>query len=192
MARTILVAALFSTVALIQAQESSWLDRPLSNWNAAGLSVPRATSNSESVAEIAKRCTVPVLRNTQGEKALADAGWLPFHLFDRQILERDVEIIAGLSGADGMCRPVDFNVFVFVNGRPAGTLSPAVMASRTDSSLAGGLRLSADDAIAADFSRFAKDDPLCCPSRRVTVAYRIDRTAAPPVVVPVSVRATRQ
>ena len=113
-------------------------------------------------------------------------------MFDRQIVQRDVEIVGGLAGADGMCRPLDFNVFVFVNGRLAGTLSPAVMASRTDSSIAGGVRLGADDAIAADFSRFTFEDPLCCPSRRVTVAYRIDRTATPPVVVPVSVRVTRQ
>ena len=135
---------------------------------------------------------MPALQNTAGEKAVADAGWLPFHMFDRQIVQRDVEIVGGLAGADGMCRPVDFNVFVFVGGRLAGTLSPAVMASRTDSSIAGGVRLGADEAIAADFSRFTFEDPLCCPSRRVTVAYRIDRTATPPVVVPVSVRVTRQ
>ena len=91
-----------------------------------------------------------------------------------------------------MCRPADFNVFVFVNGRLAGTLSPDAMVSRTDGSIGGGVRLGPDDTIVADFSRFAREDPLCCPSRRVTVAYRIDRSAKPPVVVPVSVRATRQ
>ena len=45
--------------------------------------------------------------------------------------------------------------------------------------------------ITAEFSRFASTDPLCCPSSRVTVRYRIDRTAAGPVVVPVEVRNTR-
>ena len=90
-------------------------------------------------------------------------------MFDRQIVQRDVEIVGGLAGADGMCRPADFNVFVFVNGRLAGTLSPDAMVSRTDGSIGGGVRLGPDDTIAAEFSRFASDDPLCCPSRRVTV-----------------------
>jgi LppP/LprE lipoprotein len=192
MSKGLLVATLFSTVLFGQAQELSWLDRPLANWNAPVSSLQQATPKNETVAETAKRCTLPLLQSTPGERALADAGWLPFHMFDRQILRRDVEIIAGLTGADGMCRPVGFNVFVFVNGRLAGTLSPGAMASRTDSSIAGGLRLGADDVITAEFSRFTSDDPLCCPSRRVTVAYRIDRTATPPVVVPVSVRTTRQ
>lgn len=177
---------------LAQAPEISWLDRPLSNWNTPGRAMPRATPKHEAISVIAKRCSLPMLRNTTGERAVADAGWLPFHTFDRQIVQRDVEIIGGLAGADGMCRPVDFNVFVFVGGRLAGTLAPTPMASRTDSSIAGGVRLGADDAIAAEFSRFTVADPLCCPSQRVTVAYRIDRTATPPVVVPVSVRATRQ
>jgi len=178
---------------LAQAPAESWLDRPLSNWNSARSAVPgpALAPQDETVPEVAKRCTLPMLRNTPGERALADAGWLPFHVFDRQIVQRDVEVVGGLAGADGMCRPASFNVFVFVNGRLAGTLSPDVMVSRTDGSIGGGVRLGADEAIVADFSRFAREDPLCCPSRRVTVAYRIDRTATPPVVVPVSVRVTR-
>jgi hypothetical protein len=113
-------------------------------------------------------------------------------MFDRQVAQRDVEIVGGLAGVDGMCRPVDFNVFVFVAGRFAGTLSPGDMSSRNDGSIAGGIRLADDDTIAADFARYAESDPLCCPSGRVTVRYRIDRKATPPVVVPVSVQATRR
>ena len=193
MARLITLA-LFLTIGAVFAQtpETSWLDRPLSNWNTPGRAVPRATPKHETIPQITKRCSLPALQKTSGEKELAAAGWLPFHMFDREIVLHDVEIVGGLTGADGMCRPVDFNVFVFVNGRLAGTLSPAVMASRTDSSISGGVRLGADGAIAADFSRYAFEDPLCCPSKRVTVAYRIDRSATPPVVVPVSVRNTRQ
>jgi hypothetical protein len=66
------------------------------------------------------------------------------------------------------------------------------MSSRNDGSIAGGIRLADDDTIAADFARYAESDPLCCPSGRVTVRYRIDRKATPPVVVPVSVQATRR
>lgn len=192
MARVLLVLMLVSTAAFAQAPKPTWLDRPLANWNSPGRPLMRAIPRNGTIAETAKRCSLQVLRNTAGERALADAGWLPFHPFDRQIVQRDVEIVGGMAGADGMCRPIDFNVFVFVNGRPAGTLSPGVMASRTDSSIAGGIRLGGDEAITADFSRFTADDPLCCPSSRVTVAYRIDRTTTLPVVVPVSVRTTRQ
>jgi LppP/LprE lipoprotein len=190
--RTIVLAVLFSAAAFAQAPEQGWLDRALSNWNARGRALPRAIPSGETITEITKRCAdLPLLRTTTGERALADAGWLPFHMFDRQIVQRDVEIVGGLAGVDGMCRAVDFNIFVFVNGRFAGTLSPADMHSRTDGSVAGGIRLAEDDTIAAEFARYAGADPLCCPSGRVTVRYRLDRTVTPPVVVPVSMRATR-
>ncbi len=206
MITAIALALVFTATAFAQAPEPTWLDQPLSNWNKAGRTMARAAPNGETIAEAMTRCVdLRLLRNTPGERALADAGWLPFHMFDRQIAQRDVEIVGGLAGVDGMCRPVDFNVFVFVAGRFAGTLSPGDMSSRNDGSIAGGIRLADDDTIAADFARYAESDPLCCPSGRVTVRYRIDRTAghpnaaaalgapaAPPVVVPVSVRATRR
>ena len=113
-------------------------------------------------------------------------------MFDRQIVQRDVEIVGGLAGADGMCRPTQFNVFVFVKGQLAGVLSPSDMDSRTDGSIGGGIRLAEDETIAAEFARYTGVDPLCCPSGRVTVRYRIDRMASPPVVVPVSIQPTRQ
>ena len=175
-----------------QTPEQSWLDRPLSNWNTPGRAMPRGTPNGETIPEIAKRCTsLQVIRDTPGERMVADAGWLPFHMFDRKIAQRDVEIVGGLAGADGMCRPVEFNVFVFVSGRLAGTLSPSLMDSRSDASIGGAIRLAEDDVISAEFARYAGTDPLCCPSGRVTVRYRIDRSAKSPVVMPVSLRVTR-
>ena len=175
-----------------QAPEAGWLDRPLKNWNVSGRGLPRAMPNGETIAEISKRCAMPPLTSTSGEQALAGGGWLPLHMFDRQIVQRDVEIVGGLAGADGMCRPTQFNVFVFVKGQLAGVLSPSDMDSRTDGSIGGGIRLAEDETIAADFARYTGVDPLCCPSGRVTVRYRIDRTASPPVVVPVSIQPTRQ
>jgi hypothetical protein len=196
MIRAISLALLVTTTAFAQAQtrEPTWLDQPLSNWNKAGRTLsPVLPSTGETIAEAMKRCAdLRMLRNTVGERTLADAGWLPFHPFDLQVAQRDVEIVGGLAGVDGMCRPVDFNVFVFVAGRFAGTLSPGEMSSRNDGSVAGGIRLAEDDTIAAEFARYADSDPLCCPSGRVTVRYRIDRKAVPPVVVPVSVQPTRR
>ena len=193
MTRAVALALLVTTAAFAQAPEPSWLDRPLSNWNKPGRAMPRAVPDGETIAEIMKRCMdMRMLRTTPGERALADAGWLPFHMFDRQIVQRDVEIVGGLAGVDGMCRPIDYNVFVFVNGQLAGTLSPAEMFSRTDGSIGGAIRLAEDDTIAAEFARYAESDPLCCPTGRVTVRYRIDRKATPPVVVPVSAQPTRR
>jgi hypothetical protein len=100
-----------------------------------------------------------------------------------RIMGSDVEIVGGMVGADGMCRPVKYNVFVFVASRFAGVLSPTVMTSRLDSA-SGAVALMAD-AITAQFARYAPTDPLCCPSSRVVVRYRIDN-APGPVVVPIA------
>jgi LppP/LprE lipoprotein len=190
MRTTVAIAALSTTVLAAQATESSWLDRPLANWNSPGNSISRAHTSDETVPEMMARCKLTLLRGTAGERAVADAGWLPFHMFDRTIVQRDVEIVGGMAGVDGMCRPVEFNVFVFVGGTLAGTLSPSEMHSRSDSTIGGAIRL-ADDVIAAEFVRYTRADALCCPSGRVTVRYRIDRKSTPPVVVPVSARVTR-
>jgi hypothetical protein len=192
MIQAIAVLLLLGMSLSAQTPEASWLDRPLKNWNVSGRALPRAVPNGETIAGISKRCAMPSLTGTSGEQALTGAGWLPLHMFDRQIVQRDVEIVGGLAGADGMCRPTQFNVFVFVKGQLAGTLSPSDMDSRTDGSIGGGIRLAEDETIAAEFARYTSVDPLCCPSGRVTVRYRIDRTSSPPVVVPVNSQPTRQ
>ena len=94
-----------------------------------------------------------------------------------------------MAGSDGMCRPTQYNVFVFVDGRFAGTLSPVLMDSRFDGS-SGAVRLPLPN-VTAEFARYTPNDPMCCPSSRVTVRYRIDRTPSGAVVVPVDVRTTR-
>ncbi|RPI50085.1 MAG: LppP/LprE family lipoprotein [Acidobacteria bacterium] len=191
-ASAVTFALLLGGVLLAQTPEPTWLDRPLSNWNVPARALPAAKPADESIAELSARCSyTPLLRTTAGERALVEAGWVPFRMFDRQIVQRDVEIIGGLAGADGMCRPMDFNVFVFVKERFAGTLSPQVMESRSDGSIGGAIRLAEDDRMSAGFARYTDKDALCCPSSHVTVRYRLDRQAMPPVVVPVSIRVTR-
>ena len=59
----------------------------------------------ETIAELAKRCNLPVRRDTPAQRALAEAGWLPYLHVDREIVQRDVEIVGGMAEADGMCRP---------------------------------------------------------------------------------------
>ena len=166
---------------------------------AEGLEQSRRKSSAAPVATggiqegrtgLLQRCKLAVNAKTPSESAIANAGWIPFRLFDREIVRGDVEIVGGMAGADGMCRPAPFNVFVFVGGRFAGTLSPTPMTSRLDGSI-GAARLVEDDLVSAEFVRYGPDDPLCCPSSRVTVRYRIDRAATQPVVTPLDVRKTR-
>jgi hypothetical protein len=188
---TIVVLAMGTLAA--QTPQQMWLDRPLANWNAPGRTMPRAKGFEETTAGIAKRCAFqPGAATTPGEQEVAAAGWLPFHMFDRRIVQGDVEIVGGLAAADGMCRPDMFNVFVFVAGKLAGTLSPEVMRPRSDGSIGGAVRLAGDGTIAAEFARYTEPDPLCCPSTRVTVRYHIDRTSGAPVVVPVAIAPTRR
>ena len=174
-----------------QAPAASWLDTSVStNWNAPGSSVPTAPRMGEAAAAILKRCQMPERRSTIAEQAVGSAGWTPFLIFDRELVNGDIEIIGGLAGADGMCRPMAFNGFVFVGGRFAGTLAPGPMDSRTDGTL-GAVRILDANTVTAEFSRYTDRDALCCPSSRVSVTYRIDRSAKGPLVAPTSSRAIR-
>lgn len=179
-----------ASTASAQAPPASWLDRPLASWNRPGASVPAAPRDrnvNESRESIVARCRLTPPRSTAAERAIDAAGWIPFWNFDQQLVRDDMEIVGGMRGADGMCRPASYNIFVFVGGRFAGMLSPAPMTSRLDSS-SGVVRLQ-PSAIAVEFARYTSSDPLCCPSSHVRVIYRIDRSPSGPVVVPTQVSA---
>jgi hypothetical protein len=195
MARLLIACAAVLSIggaAAAQAPPASWLDRPLVNWNKAGDKVPAppaAPAGSESRSAIVSRCRLTPPHSTAAERAVEAAGWIPFWNFDQQLVRDDVEILGGMGGADGMCRPTDYNLFVFVAGRFAGVLSPTAMGSRLDSS-SGAVRLPLPN-ITADFARYTGTDALCCPSAHVRVTYRIERAAAGPLVVPAEIRSTR-
>jgi hypothetical protein len=171
------------------AQNASWLDRPLAAWNVRAAAMPKLERADELRDATVKRCDLKMLGSTHAERAVAAAGWIPFLNFDQQLIRGDVEVVGGMSDADGMCRPIAYNIFVFVAGRFAGSLSPAVMTSRLDAS-SGAVRIVSDNAITVDFSRYTSTDPLCCPSSHVVVRYAIDRSGNAPVVVPIE-RAVR-
>src|SRR5207344_2195153 len=120
-------AALSAVVTTTSAQSppASWLDRPLASWNKPGASVPAAPRDrnvNESRESIVARCRLTPPRSTAAERAVDAAGWIPFWNFDQPLVRDDVEIVGGMRGADGMCRPASYNVFVFVGGRFAGLL----------------------------------------------------------------------
>jgi hypothetical protein len=93
------------------------------------------------------------------------------------------QVIVGTSDYDGMCRPRQYQEFVFVRGIFAGTLSPHPMDSRTDGAL-GRVAIRHDGRLQAEYLRYGAADPLCCPSRITTVVFEIEKE--PPVLKPES------
>jgi hypothetical protein len=130
-ARGIIVACLLlSPVAVAQSRRpANWLDGPLTNWNKTGQVVPKAPQGQEAVSDVLARCRLTPLRSTQAERTVGSAGWITFPYVDQGLTREDVDIVAGMRGADGMCRPSVYNVFVFVGGRFAGVLSPTAKTS---------------------------------------------------------------
>ena len=190
--RVLVVAAallLSASIADAQTASATWLDRPLSGWNKAGGQVPPAPSASETTASVISRCRLTPPFSTVAEQAIRAAGWIPFWNVDQQLVREDIEIVGGMRQADSMCRPATYNLFAFVGGQFAGILSPVPMTSGGDG--ASGAVRTPLPAITAEFARYTNADALCCPSARVVVRYRIDRTTEGPVVVPEDIRITR-
>ncbi len=177
----ILVAALPAT-----APAASWLDQPLAPW-ASGPSVPAAAARSASSG---RACLVDSPASTEADQ-LRTAGWRPFQLFDRPIARGALLVLGGLRDLTGDCAPADFQAFVFVGGRFAGTLSPVEMTTAQDG-VVGTIRLVSDDVVTAEFARYRSGDSECCPSGRVRVTYRIERGSPGPRAVPVDVKVLRE
>lgn len=177
--------ALAGGEAAAQTAASRWLDaKPLANWNKPGMEIPRGPKSgyAEEIAECEKRGAEETAKSppTAETRQVAAAGWLGAAV-DRRA--GDTVIVFARNGADGMCRPMDYNYFVFVKGRFAGTLSPRPMNSREDGS---GWLEEKPQALrfTADFARYRRDDPLCCPARTSTVTYEVREGPGGPLVVP--------
>ena len=160
----------------------SWLDRPPANWNRRMDRLPRPPA-PEELAEARRSCRGLVRPPTDpAERALARAGW---GLYSEVKSYGRTRVVTALSGADGMCRPIQYQAFVYWEGRYAGTLSPVAMDSRTDGALTD-LRFNGPTNITAEFVRYNESDPLCCPSRKSRVTYEVRRDDAP-LVVPIRI-----
>lgn len=156
--------------------QTSWLDRPLNiNWNNTSGSVPAAP---RTLIAIDARCRDQIrVPDSLSDRAVTRAGW---SLFGPAQSYGAVTVINGMASVDGMCRPMQFNTFVFVGNRFAGTLSPGMMDSRSDGSLMQA-NLTSPTSITASFNRYTTRDALCCPSQTSTVNYTIS-TGSRPVV----------
>ncbi|MBX3244013.1 MAG: YbaY family lipoprotein [Acidobacteria bacterium] len=149
--------------------QASWLDRPLTtNWNRTATvpTAPRATGDQPIIA----RCRSQIRPATSVvDRAVTAKGW---DLFGPAYVYGNVTIITGMASVDGMCRPVQYNGFVFVGNRFAGTLAPNPTDSRTDGAI-GRISLFSPDEITVEFARYSENDALCCPSRTSVVSYEL-------------------
>jgi hypothetical protein len=163
---------------------ASWLDsKTMHNWNKIAEAIPKApppVGDPATSGSCARTVRPP---STREDRALASAGWKLFRPYE---LYGATSLVAGMASVDGMCRPLQFNVFVFFKGQFAGTISPVLMNSRTD----GGLQetyLTDSAHLMATFSRYSGSEQLCCPSRVSTVEYTINVSHSMPVVLPLDV-----
>lgn len=178
----LLVSTLLLPTAIAQTAQTdpsgTWLDGN-TNWNQAGASIPQAPQpeggdNLPNCAQSVRQATLP-------EDALVEtAGW---SLTGAAQTYNGTTVITGMANADGVCRPLDYQVFVFTNGVFSGTLSPILMDSRTDGSVFNVV-LYGEGSISASFNRYAPEDALCCASRESSIFYQVENQNGSPVLVP--------
>lgn len=174
----VLASLLLPPIALAApSQDGTWLDEKTS-WNTAGAEIPQAPEQDGSNLA---NCEQTFREASLLEDALVEAaGWTltgPAQIYD------DTTIVMGMANADGMCRPFQYQVFVFTDGEFSGTLSPVVMDSRTDGSLVD-FNLYREGEIDATFNRYQPEDALCCASRESRIFYAVEVTDEGPVLVP--------
>ena len=180
-AATLVATMSLAPVPASASADGSWIDAPLQSWNSPGMVVPAAPPPDFPVDP---RCAAQDRPpETAQDQQVAAAGWT---LFAPYRGGWGINIVAGLVGYDGMCRPFTYQMFVFVDGAFAGTLSPEPMASRTDGAGRFEEFFDGSGRLNATFARYKDTDPLCCPSAQSQVQYRVDRTPTGPVLVPVS------
>ena len=143
-------------------QDGTWLDEE-ADWSTPGAAIPQAPAQDGSNLD---NCEQTVREASLFEDALVDT-----------------TLITGMADADGMCRPFQYQVFVFTDGEFSGTLSPLVMDSRTDGSLVD-FDLYREGMIDATFNRYQPGDAQCCASRESRIFYAVENTENGPVLVP--------
>jgi hypothetical protein len=168
-----------------QAKVAAWLDEPKpASWNKPGLSIP-AAPKAQGVGDPRCRDQARPPQLDEDNRVRAQ-GWNLVGAYQGgwQIL-----VIRATAGYDGMCRPWQYQDFVFVRGVFAGTLSPLPMDSRTDGALSR-VFLQSDNRLTAEFDRYTANDPLCCPSAATSVVFEIASGA--PVLSPLSAMTSKR
>lgn len=161
--------------------DGAWLTPPYTSWNTPGMSIPLAGPATSDDTEFSSTPCLPRTPETAEDKAVSGAGWT---LFDAYISGWGMTVIDGERGYDGMCRPLDWQSFVFVNGVFAGTLSPVDMEARTTGDLLGVRVLPGGTSIVAQYAKYVGSDPFCCPSQDMSITYDVNSQGGLPVVTP--------
>ena len=184
---------LFSAVATVQVEllaQARWLDQPLKSWNQPAAGIPMSSITADGQATLERRCGAPTSVSPGAVDAIRRARWVPFLHLDQASAGNDLEVLGGMTGATPGCEPLYFNLFVFAGGVFAGTVSPVIMAPTRDGT-AGAVRITGPDTLTVEFSRFMSGDPECCPSSRLRMSYRIDKSGAGPRLVPTDAQQIR-
>lgn len=162
-----------------QAKVASWLDEPKpKSWNKPGLLLPAAPHTE---GPIDARCrTLARPAELEEDRRLREQGW---DLIGAYQGGWQTLVIGATASYDGMCRPRQYQDFVFVRGSFAGTLSPQPMDSRTDGALSR-LSLQGNNRLTAEYLRYSATDALCCPSKTTSVVFEI--ASKGPILRPLS------
>ncbi|WP_017299439.1 LppP/LprE family lipoprotein [Nodosilinea nodulosa] len=170
---------LLAPVAMAQPDEGgAWLDG-VTNWNEPSAPIPAAPviEGGGNLSSCLDGARPPALY----EDALVEsAGWT---LTGAAQIFGDTTVVTGMANADGMCRPLAYQVFVFTKGKFSGTLSPTPMDSRTDGSLVT-VDLYREGYLSASFNRYTPDDALCCASQSSSLFYQVEPVEDSPVLMP--------
>src|SRR5215212_10546492 len=183
----LLVGAGFAIASAHAEADGTWLDAPLASWNSPGMVIPAAPRLAGAPPDDPLCIRLKRPPETAEDAAVAGAGWTLFNTYQAGW---DVKLVSGLVAHDGMCRPLNYQVFVFVDSVFAGTIAPQPMNARTDGAETQARISAGGDGLSAQFARYTDSDPLCCPSGTTSVEYRIVRATAGSVLVPVSAVAT--
>src|SRR5262249_31984163 len=129
---------------------SSWLDDPKPiSWSVAGAPLPRASRAAGTADPRCRALARPPESST--DRLVTEQGW---DLIGAYQGGWGVLVLQGAASYDGMCRPQEYQEFVFVRGVFAGTLSPGTMDSRTDGAL-NRVTLQGDRRLVAEYARYA-------------------------------------
>ena len=183
---TIAIVTGHTGISQSQGKAANWLDEPKpASWNAPGLRIPAAPRIDESVDPRCRDQARPP--QLEEDKRVRQQGW---DLIAAYQGGWDIVVIRGTAGYDGMCRPRQYQDFVFVRHAFAGTLSPQAMDSRSDGALSR-VSLQSKSRLTAEYVRYATTDPLCCPSGTTNVVFDIE-TGKAPIVRPVTVSTSKR
>ena len=109
----IAIVTFYPDIVHAQARGASWLDQSKpDSWNKPGLSIPAAPSvQGDTNLRCRELARPPELEE---DKRLRDQGW---DLVGAYQGGWQVLVIRGTASYDGMCRPLQYQDFVFVRGR---------------------------------------------------------------------------